>query len=116
MKKIATGFLLLLMGSGLLTAQATKTTTAITKNDNIQMTMAVKKLSLEQLKNKYLNNQKKGKELFKLKQFKESITYSDKAILYQNILLEKLHNKEIALNKLKEADGWVQKAKVVVSP
>jgi len=116
MKKLIAGTILVLMLTGLLIAQETKTTLiAKNKGTKIIRTIATTTLTIEQLKNEYLNNQKKGKELFKLKQFKESIIYSDKAIFYQNTLLEKLRNKETALNKLKEADSWIKKAKTVIS-
>ncbi len=117
MKRTIILLISILMTSGILSAQETTAKVLVTDgNTQIVETKTVRKISLKELENRYLTNQKKGKELFKLKQFKKSITYSDKAIFYQNIIMEKIKNKKIAINKLKEADSWVQKAKRVVTP
>ena len=69
------------------------------------------KYSQDELKRLHKINFDKGVELYKLKQYKLSIPYSNKAIFFSNILIKQAKLRQRAINLLKEARKWVGEAK-----
>ena len=63
-----------------------------------------------ELKQLHATNLTKGKELYNLKKFKESLPYLDKAIFFSNVLIKQAKLRKRAQDLLKEARQWVDSA------
>ena len=64
----------------------------------------------KELKQLHNTNLVKGKELYNLKKFKESLPYLDKAIFFSNVLIKQAKLRKKAQDLLKEAKKWVDSA------
>ena len=71
---------------------------------------------VEELKQHHETNLTKGRELYDLKKYKESLPYLDKAIFFSNVIIKQARLRKQAQDALDEAKRWVNDAGKVVKP
>jgi hypothetical protein len=69
-----------------------------------------------ELKQLHETNLTKGRELYDLKKYKESLPYLDKAIFFSNVMIKQARLRKQAQDALDEAKRWVNDAGKVVKP